>query len=263
MVIHGPLSRALSLQPGRAGRSRLGSPSQPHCHMESESWGRAPRLHHPQHLLRGIERAFMEEQIHHLLFQMLMWHLWGVVQGMCSLCEEMAWAFQCWHCFPHRELRYIPHSADICSLCWFIFYPKHESPCTPIWELLPFLLCSGQRTVPGHFSCHFSIFACLFLHVLFLPIKPLTCSWLCLSCSGLNAGWCLKWQLGTGPVMGTAETTNNPETHREKRRQLLLAVIYRYRRGLGKPLISYRHIPPSVKVTRGRSNQGMIQPLKT
>jgi len=51
--------------------------------------------------------------------------------------------------------------------------------------------------------------------------------------------------------METAETTNISETLREKEKQLLLPVIYRYRGGLGKLLSSCSHVRPICK-----SNQG-------
>lgn len=49
---------------------------------------------------------------------------------------------------------------------------------------------------------------------------------------------------------------------KEKKKQLLLPVIYRYHGGLGKPLSRTAIFTPSVKVIKGHSNQRMSQPLK-
>lgn len=170
---------------------------------------------------------------------------------MCNLREETGWAFPCWHppsgCGRDGATISLTGNCNtfpiqlIFTVCLSLFYFQN--------------LYSTLRASPISAEQGWGIFLVIspflpqFFYVLFLPVNPPECSWPWLSSqlshSGLDAGQCSKWWLGTWWVMRAVETTNISETHR------LLPVIYRYRGGRGKLFCSWSFIHPICK-----SNQG-------
>lgn len=122
-----------------------------------------------------------------------------------------------------------------------------------LWEPLHLLCCSGQRTALEYSLMSFLYFCLLFWVRSLMAHRCSRCSWPCLaglcltshlSCSALDAGWCLKFQLGTWPVMAADETTNS-------------CCCLCFTGGFGEPLSSHSHVGTlSVRAVQGHSDEG-------
>lgn len=131
------------------------------------------------------------------------------------------------------------------------------------------MLCSGQRTAPGHFSCHFSIFACLFFFNMFLfscpQISPHAAG---RASPGRAARDGVQDDVPSGDLaLDQSWKQPRPQTFlgpagEKKKKAISAACDLQVPRGPRQPACHTATFTPSVRVIKGYSNEGMSQPLK-
>lgn len=180
---------------------------------------------------------------------------------MCSLREQPGWASQCSHppsgCGRDGELQYIPNTADVYSLNWFILFSK--------LVLYSESFSSFCRAGLGHFSCDFSIFASIVYCSLFACKSP----WMQLAMAPqparpLRTGCRTVLEVVTWHLVSHGSSWDHKHfwDPQGKRRNCCCLWFTGTAGALASCSPHGATFTPSVRVIRGRGNQGMSQPMQ-